>query len=305
MQRTGFLSIVCLLIGAYFSNIGCRPNPDPYPYVDPNGTNLASAGSGVACIPSVADSGARLHTGNFDTKSCNTMGCHADFVGGWLYTDAKGEEWIPEATVTVTNEDGTVVTAVTASDGFFSLIGNSQMIGKIPASYKACVSKCPDTVCSTTPHTSADCQSSACHGGDSPRIYLTQNTGSASAGSGGAATCADLPSGGPKAHNVEYDDQECWICHDKGKYTGGFLYDGMTSNTPVARATVTLTPKSGAPLTAVTGPFGLFYFPGTIKAPYTACVKKCQDSICSADGTHTTPDDCRACHDETTRIHLP
>jgi hypothetical protein len=307
-----WIGFVCLVISVCFSNVGCRTSPDPY--ITPSDTGLGFGDSSVVdpdgavpdngpCTPAVT--GARVHTGNFDTKSCNVVGCHSDFVGGWLYTDSGGETVVGEATITVTNEDGTVVTAVAASDGFFSLIGNTEMIGKIAGSYKVCVSKCPNTVCSTTPHTNNDCQISGCHGGDSPKIYLTQNTGGANAGSGGASGCAQLASGGPKVHNADsYDSQSCRICHGN-IYTGGFLYDGVTSNRAVARATVTLTPKSGPPLTAVTGPGGMFYYSGIVKAPYTVCASKCQDTVCSDAGTHTTTDDCRTCHDETTRIHLP
>jgi hypothetical protein len=246
-----------------------------------------------------------VHPGNFDYESCDV--CHTDLVGGWLYTDTTGENWVAEATVTINNFDGTTLSGVTASDGFFSLIGKAEMDRNKTVSYSVCVSKCPNTICTKNTHTSNDCQNTACHGGNSPRIYLPQNNSGANAGSGGAGGCADLPSGGPKAHigNTSYDGQACWVCHGKGIYTGGFLYDGVTSNTTVARATITLTPANGSPLTAVTGPGGMFYFPGTISAPYTTCVSKCDQKVCSADGTHPTADDCRTCHDETNRIHLP
>jgi hypothetical protein len=284
-------------------------HPDPYPLdsgiLGGAATFLDMDSAAAVDIPCVAAvSGARIHPGNFDYRGCNGGdggGCHSNYSGGWLYTDTKGDQPVAEATVTVTNDDGTTVTAVAASDGFFSLIGTSQMVGKIPGTYKVCVSKCPDTVCSTSTHVGEDCQTSACHGGDSPRIYLTQRRGS---DAGIDATCTTLASGGPKVHNAALDDnQPCRNCHGN-IYTGGFVYDGIKSQTTVARATVTVTPAKGAPITMPTGPGGMFYYSGIIPAPYTTCVSKCQKTKCSLASTHTTTDDCRKCHDESNRIYL-
>jgi hypothetical protein len=291
---------------------GCRTSPDPFPMASGTGGALAlansagasgSASASLPCIP--AATGPKKHPGNFDYESCNTGGCHEGYAGGWLYTDTKGDTFVAGATVTVTDHDGSKLSAVTASDGFFALIGDSGMLGKMAGPYSVCVSKCPDTICAPINHTNPDCQSAGCHGGTTRRIFLTQTSGSANAGSGGTAGCTQLASGGPKTHDAEYDTQACWVCHDKGVYTGGFLYNGITSSTTVSNATVTLTPTSGSPLTAATGPGGMFYFPGTIAAPYTACVSKCESKVCSAADTHTTPDDCRTCHNESNRVYLP
>ena len=257
-----------------------------------------SAG-GQGCAPPA--SSARSHPGNFDNQTCNN--CHTDLLGGWLYSNAAGDQWIGDATVTITNGDGTTVTAVTASDGFFLLEG------EIAGAFTPCVSKCQDSYCAAELHSSPDCQNSACHGGPNQRIFLPQqteepqNTGGTDAG---GEDCEPPASGGPRTHTAaEYDTVACQICHDLA-YTGGFLYDGVNSTTTVAQATVTLTPASGAPpLTAVTGPDGMFYFEGTVPAPYSVCVSKCPDTVCSEASTHSTSADCRTCHDENHKIHLP
>jgi hypothetical protein len=258
----------------------------------------ASAG-GQSCTLPV--SGARTHPGNFDTRTCND--CHTGFVGGWVYNNAAGDAYVAEATVTITNSDGTTVTAATAADGFFLLQG------EITPRYEVCVSLCPNTDCAGTTHSSTDCQNRACHGGTNPRICLTQETEDPqnTGGSGGwGEDCIPPASGGPRTHNAqEYDTFGCQICHDL-LYTGGFLYAGLDSDTPVAQATFTLTPVDGSPpLTAVTGPGGMFYFPGTVPAPYTICASKCPDTVCFGPEEHATDADCRTCHDLTQKIHLP
>jgi hypothetical protein len=266
----------------------------------PTGGTSASGTGGQSCAEPVP--GARTHPGNFDTQSCNSPDCHTDSVGGWLYNNAAGDMWIGEATVTITSSDGTVVTAVTASDGFFNIEG------PITPPYMCCVSLCPNTDCTITAHTSTDCQDPACHGGTSPRIYLTQEPddpqGTGGTG-GGGEDCIPAASGGPRQHMAaEYDTFGCQICHDQD-YTGGFLYDALGSNTPVAGATFTLTAEDGTVLTAVTGPGGMFYFPGLVPAPYTICVSKCPDTVCAGPEDHPDNSDCRTCHDETQKLHLP
>jgi len=107
-------------------------------------------------------------------------------------------------------------------------------------------------------------------------------------------------------HGAEqHDTFGCQICHGQA-YTGGFLYDGLYSTTSVAQATFTLTAEDGTVLTAVTDPAGLFYFPGLVPAPYTICVSKCSDSVCSGPEYHPDDSDCRTCHNsDETQLHLP
>jgi hypothetical protein len=179
------------------------------------------------------------------------------------------------------------------------------------------VSKCPNTLCATKPHTNGDCQTAACHGGKDHLIYLpqdslVQNTG----GTGGGTNCKAPASDGARVHaakDFDSSDKDCRICHDS-TYTGGYVYDGLTSNAVVSMATVTIQPAVGQTITAVTGPGGMFFLgeygngsktvtvPFT--APYTTCVSKCPKTICSAAGTHTTTDSCGSCHNDQLRIHL-
>jgi len=159
-----------------------------------------------------------------------------------------------------------------------------------------------------------DCLASTCHAMPNQRIYVTTP---GVGGTGGAGTvpgenCAQPAPGGPYVHLETvfsaYNNQPCVGCHvtETPQYKGGFLYDGPNSSTTVAEATVTLRPANGAPLTAVTGPDGMFFF-GTvgttttarqIPTPFTACVSKCPTSeICSLPNEHTTDADCGTCHD--------
>ena len=245
---------------------------------------------------------ARTHPGNFDNRSCNSAGCHVQFVGGWVYTNAAADGLVGQATVTLTSSDGSQVTAQTASDGFF------QLEGAVTSPFTPCVVKCEDEACATEPHTSTDCQGSSCHGADNQRIHLTQGPVEPQ-GTGGVAAgedCTPPASGGPHVHvAAEYNTVACQICHDQ-LYTGGFLYDGITGTTTVAQATITLTPENGgAALTAVTGLDGMFYFEGIVPSPYTVCVSKCPNTVCGSAVSHSGPDDCRTCHDDTQRIYLP
>ena len=281
--------------------------------VETGGTGLESTGGGgsggQSCTAPVP--GARTHPGNFDTDSCNRADCHTGVVGGWLYNNAAGDRWIGEATITITSSDGTVVAGISASDGFF------QLNGPITPPYMACASLCPDTTCTITAHLDTDCQNPACHGGTSPRVYLTQaadipSTGGAGGTGGGGGNCIPPASGGPRTHVAsEYDTFGCRMCHMEEGYTGGFLYDGIDSTTPVAQATFTLTAQDGTVLTAVSGPGGMFYFPGLVPAPYTICVSKCPDTVCSGPENHPDDTDCRECHkleddpEGQPRLHLP
>jgi len=269
---------------------------------------IATGGGVVDCVPAAI--GEPTHeAGNYDNLSCNKSGCHTAYVGGWVYASARGYPWIGGATVTITNGDGTTLTAVSGEDGFFSF-GDAPVIS---SPYDVCVSKCPSTDCNLTPHVSVDCLSAGCHALPTQRIYVT----TPSAGTGGTGpvpgeNCAQPTAGGPYVHLEKIysasANQPCVNCHQNvtPNYKGGFLYDAPDGTATVAEATVTLKPAAGAPLTAVTGPDGMFFF-GTVGStttaqaipfPYTACVSKCPTSeICSLPNQHTTDADCGTCHD--------
>jgi hypothetical protein len=217
--------------------------------------------------------------------------------GGWVYTNAQGDAWVESATVTLANGDGTTVTAQTAVDGFFLLEGT------VTETFTPCVSRCDNETCAAEPHTSTDCQNAACHGAMGRLIHVAQSGVAANTG-GTSGDCMPPASGGPRMHYPDYDLQRCALCHD-ATYVGGYVYDGITSNTAVSMATLTLTPANGVPITAVTGPGGMFRVVGNFTAPYTACVSKCPDKACSAPSTHTTTEDCVVCHNAALRIHLP
>ncbi len=282
--------------------------------VSTGGTQTATGGS--SCAEAV--SGARVHPGNYEYKGCNADGCHIGFSGGWLYPNPRGGYWVPDATITVQNPDGSVVTAYSATDGFFALIGDSGKVGSIQAPYVPCVSKCPTTaVCgSSASHTDIDCQTSNCHGSPNLRVYLPIETNGVggSSGTGGAPedpNCVPAALGGPVTHQVDdVNHQPCRICHDGSDpnlalYTGGFVFDGVESDAGVVgQATVTLTHPDGTVESAASGITGMFAFPGIPTAPYTPCISKCPDTTCAA-AAHTTTDDCRKCHVDDTRLHLP
>jgi hypothetical protein len=262
----------------------------------------------VAGVCSAPATRTNRHPGTYDYQSCNSKNCHSGWWGGWVYNDSAGDMWVAGATVTITNADGGKVTAITEEQGFFYLEGWTMGSSFIP-----CVSKCPYTLCATKAHNSSDCQTAACHGGKNRLIYLpqdlpAQNTGGASSGT----NCKPPAYGGPRVHSAkDFDssDRDCRICHDS-TYTGGYVYDGLTSNTVVPMATVTITPSSGSPISAVTGPGGMFFLgevgtPSTripLPAPYIACVSKCPTTLCSA--AHANSDDCSTCHNDQLRIYV-
>jgi hypothetical protein len=90
----------------------------------------------------------------YDSEPCSS--CHGTALKGGLVYDPSGTT-VAQATVTVTPANGTELSAVTTSSGMFVFRDS------IAAPYVACVSKCPDTVCSqATDHpTEADC--GTCH----------------------------------------------------------------------------------------------------------------------------------------------
>jgi len=276
----------------------------------PGYTADASNGN-VACT--VAQPGARPHEcGNYDILSCNSKNCHTTMIGGgWVYTNPNGPPFVGGATITINNIDGSTVTSWSGVDGFF------QIKDQVLPPYKVCVSKCPDTNCSLTPHPNADCQTSNCHGKFRQKIYVSPDTGSvkdagsAAPSDAGSGNCAQPASGGPYEHwEPVFGNQACSTggchCPPKTVFKGGFLYDGPSSTTTVAQATVTLIPSSGTPIRMVSGVYGMFFVgtigdtntPLTIAAPYTACVSKCPLNICSITNGHKTTGDCQTsdCH---------
>lgn len=242
----------------------------------------------------------RPHPGEYDYKSC--VDCHGDtYWGGWVYANAAGDAWVSQATVTLTSADGTSISMLGAKDGFFHL--NRAEVA-VPASFTPCVTKCSDRVCASTVHKSADCQTAACHGTSGRLIYVNDGARQGAGGTGSTGTnCIAAKSGGPRMHDPEFDLQTCATCH-VSSYIGGYVYDGIASDTPVAMATLTLTPDNGAPITAVTGPGGMFQIVGKFSAPYQVCVSKCPQTRCSSAASHPNTDDCVTCHDEKQRIYL-
>lgn len=281
-------------------------------------SGAGTGGADVACTPEVP--GGKTHAvGNYDNVSCNKADCHFGEVGGWVYASPQGYPWIAGATVTITDANGTVLTAISGEDGFFDFGPEPAIVSP----YKVCVSKCPSTDCNLTTHTSVDCLSSNCHSLKTQRIYVT-TPGAGTGGSGPipGESCAQPAPGGPYVHTERgystTQNRPCIGCHaiETPNYKGGFLYDGPEGTATVAEATVTLKPDDGSPaLTATTGPDGMFFFgdygqttsAAEIPAGYVACVSKCPTSeICSPAGTHPTNDDCGTCHDNATtgRVYL-
>ena len=311
------IGLVCPLSTAWAWTSGCSNGSGP---ASPG--NAGTGGAAPSTLPCIsADTGPRPHDyGNFDYRSCNGTGCHDNWYGGWVYASAAGVPWITGATITITNSDGTTKSAVSGSTGFFYL--EYLPTETVTGSYVACASKCPTTYCSTTTHSNRDCQTSGCHSSPTQRIFVGSGAGtggtSGTGGSGAGTTkCTPPASGGPYVHSSATTGQTpCSYggCHTAPAFLGGFVFDGITSDTSVAEATVTITPTSGTPLTAVTGPDGMFFLgtrngatgtPFTLNAPYTTCVSKCPKMVCSSGTTnHTTAADCSTCHDSSNRIYL-
>lgn len=266
------------------------------------GANSSAGGAGTGGAScALPASTVRPHPGEYDYKSC--MDCHGEtYWGGWVYANAAGDAWVSQATVTLTATDGGAsIPMLSAKDGFFHL--NRAEVA-VPSSFTPCVAKCSDRVCATTVHKSADCQTAECHGTSGRLIYVNDGTRRGTGGSGSTGTnCVAATSGGPRMHDPEFDLQTCATCHDPS-YIGGYVYDGIVSDTPVAMATLTLTPDKGEPITAVTGPGGMFQIVGKLSAPYRVCVSKCPQTRCSSAASHPNTDDCVTCHDEKQRIYL-
>ena len=122
------------------------------------------ATGGSSCIPASTDIPADHPTDEADTQPCS--GCHATAITGGFVFDPSGSVPVSGATVTLKPTSGASRTAITGSKGMFHFSGD------VPAPFEACVSKCPDTACSTaSDHQNAgDC--GTCHGLSTLKIHL-------------------------------------------------------------------------------------------------------------------------------------
>jgi hypothetical protein len=141
--------------------------------------------------------------------------------------------------------------------------------------------------------------------GGAPGGTGTVASGGTSAVASGGKSCVAANPDIPADHEAEgYDTKPCSGCHGSA-ISGGFVFD-PSGTVPVSQATVTITPASGAPRTAVTGTQGIFHFSGDIVAPFGACVSKCPDTVCAKATDHLNAGDCGTCHGVTEpKIHLP
>ena len=132
--------------------------------IAPTGGASAAATGGQPCIAASTDIPPDHQADGSDTQPCS--GCHGTAIAGGFVYNPSGSVPVSGATVTLTPTSGAAFTAVTGSKGMFHFSGD------IPVPYQACVSKCPDTVCSTvTDHQNAgDC--GTCHGVTEPKIHL-------------------------------------------------------------------------------------------------------------------------------------
>jgi len=124
-----------------------------------------AAGTGAqSCIPANPNGPADHMTAGYDTQPCSS--CHgAALVGGVIY-DPAGTARVAQATVTITPTDGGPLTAVTGSTGMF------YFWDAIPAPYQVCVSRCPDTICSTEADHQSGGDCATCHGVTTPEIHF-------------------------------------------------------------------------------------------------------------------------------------
>jgi hypothetical protein len=122
------------------------------------------ATGGNSCIPTRTDIPADHPTEDTDNQPCSS--CHGTAIAGGFVFDPSGSTAVSGATVTIKPTSGGSKTAVTGSKGMFRLPGD------ISSPFEACVSKCPDTVCSkVTDHQNAgDC--GTCHGVTASKIHL-------------------------------------------------------------------------------------------------------------------------------------
>ncbi|HEY5958078.1 MAG TPA: hypothetical protein VIV60_16055, partial [Polyangiaceae bacterium] len=164
----------------------CHGSPTQRVYVSGNAGGASSSGGASSmgggtqnCTPP-ASGGPYTHSEFvFGNQPCSGSGCHRApkpvFKGGFLYEGPDSTKTVADATVTLTQSNGTVTTAVTGPDGmfFFGTVGPTSVGKDYGAPYTACVSKCPLKVCSANnEHTNSD-DCVTCHDGSTTgKIYL-------------------------------------------------------------------------------------------------------------------------------------
>jgi hypothetical protein len=128
------------------------------------GAAMATNTGGQSCIPANPNGPAGHATAGYDTQPCSE--CHGAALSGGIVYGPSGTATVAQATVTITPVDGTALTAVTGSTGMFYFWDTPS------GPYQVCVSKCPDTICSTeTDHLNAgDC--GTCHGVTTTKIHF-------------------------------------------------------------------------------------------------------------------------------------
>lgn len=131
--------------------------------VDGTQAGGATAKTDQSCIPASQDGPPDHASSGYESQPCSD--CHHDVLRGGLVYDASGKT-VAEATVTITPTGGTRLQAVTGSQGMFVFRET------LSAPYVACVSKCPDTLCSkASDHASTD-DCGTCHGVTTNKIHL-------------------------------------------------------------------------------------------------------------------------------------
>lgn len=123
----------------------------------------ATATGATSCKPPNTDGPAEHASSGYESQPC--ADCHKNALRGGLVFDQSGAV-VAQATVTIKLKDNSELVAATNANGMFVFRET------IEAPYVACVSKCPDTVCSkSTDHPSvADC--GTCHGVTASQIHL-------------------------------------------------------------------------------------------------------------------------------------
>ncbi|HMA97729.1 MAG TPA: hypothetical protein VKP30_33820 [Polyangiaceae bacterium] len=124
------------------------------------GTTAATARS---CVPASQDGPPDHLSSGYESQPCSD--CHHDALRGGLVYNPAGDT-VAGATIEITPQDGSVLQAVTGSNGMFVVRE------PISAPYVACVSKCPDMRCSkSSDHPSTD-DCGTCHGVTTNKIQL-------------------------------------------------------------------------------------------------------------------------------------
>jgi len=103
--------------------------------------------------------------------------------------------------------------------------------------------------------------------------------------------------------------RNCLSCHTGGgapRWTlAGTLYDSAAGTTPVAGATIVVTPSSGSEIRLVTGSNGNFYTSAAIAYPATVRASLCPDDQTMPMAVESSGAACNTCHAAGNRVHLP